>query len=255
MNPKLSVTSPALRRVGVAALLATTLAAGQVPAANASGQTDRPVSGYIFKAYFETADGQPLGGLPDDRVRIQAVASGYKLRGTNRVNNYVYNTDKLIAVLARCNTDGCTKIGRVAVSVKQNVYGGSSTRWNYTVTTQYVTGPRYSAEFTYQCARNIKSDPDKYCEQYRDGADGFDTTTVAPRPGSLDDEQGALNADFGREIGKRKYALVGVIVRWDDYNTAALGDDGKPGLKFRMWDTKRFSADDAHLEPATGTGG
>lgn len=215
---------------------------------------DVPKPKYTYEAYFETLNGQRLGS-GEGSVSAQKVASGYKLRGTNRISNYICNSDKLIADLARCNRDGCTTIGRVAVSVKQYVFGGSSTRWNHTVTTEYIHGPRYSAEFTYLCARNIKSDPDKYCDDYSDGADGFDAAVVAARPGSYENENATINANFGRDVGKKKYGMINAIVRWDDYNVAARGDDGEIGFKYRTWDTKRFTSTDAHLESATGAGG
>jgi hypothetical protein len=224
----------------------------------AAGGPDQSVlSAYSYQAHLEDAGGKWLGGTGG--VVAEDVAGGYRLRGTRRLTDYIYNTDQLFAVLDRCSEhDGnvaCIKIGRIGVRVDQYIFGGPSTRWKYTVSTTYIAGPRYQAEFTYQCARNVKRAPDNYCDTYRgDRADGFETAIVAAKPGSYDDAAADLNADFGRAFDAKKYAMIKVIVRWDDFNAAARGDDGQVGFKFRMWDTTRLTADDAHLEKATGSG-
>lgn len=212
---------------------------------------------YTWQAWFETLDGQRLSS--PDKVHAADVESGYRLRGSRRLTNYIYNSDELVAVLARCSnpqqTVVCQTVGRVGVRIKQYAYGGSSTRWKYSVDTRYISGPRYEAQFDYRCARNIKREPDNYCDSYpADRADGPQTVAIQETPGSLENSSADLNADFGRAVKIKKYALIKVIVRWDDYGATARGEDGQPGLKFRTWDTTRFTAEDTHLETLTGTG-
>jgi hypothetical protein len=200
-------------------------------------------------------DGVDPGYQIGDEVTIQSVASGYRLRGTNRRTSFVYVADPWLATLRRCENGDCVTIGKVKMELKQTVQGGSSNFWRFDVTARHRYGPVHVAQVGVLCARNIKGTEDQYCDTYGGGADSYEIAYVTPPEGTTSSpSHEALYFNFGSHVGYKHYPMVRLSNYWPTYGVTNKGDDGKPGLKYRMWDTKRYSANDVRLESATGTG-
>jgi hypothetical protein len=224
-----------------------------------SGAGAGPAAAETSTTYYVSTIGgsQPAAARTLSRAAVDAQAGsgqmsaatvdgGFYLQGNNRVSSWLYRSDEKDAILYRCNSSGCTEAGRIGLKIKQTVYGGGSTGWLYDYSYNYKSGPGYTAYVHYECARNIKAAPDKYCYEYSDRPTAGEGYNLQVTPITFD-RSWSRSYSFGTATGAKKYAQLLLQVTWPSVKVTVDG-------KFRSWDTKRFSANDAHLESSTGTG-
>ncbi|MGW2488625.1 hypothetical protein ACWCV9_15635 [Streptomyces sp. NPDC001606] len=155
---------------------------------------------------------------------------GYKLRKGNTPTPYIYKSGDVYAIEAHCDAHECHAIQQVELAIKEYVRGRTSKNWEITFYGRRYTGSAdFHMEYTYECGVNIPHAKDKTCSTWRhDGAQGPAGPAVAVN-------KQYIVKNFGKTPVVTKFPMVKMLVEFHD-GSEAIGDDGKPGEKFRGWD-------------------
>ncbi|WP_316784205.1 hypothetical protein [Streptomyces sasae] len=193
--------------------------------------SDRPLSENVVT---------PVSGLPSSARELLAGRSavtpqtdtprGYKLRKGNTPTNYIYKSADVYAIEADCDSDGCRPVQQVKLAIKEYVRGRTSKNWEITFYASRYSGPsHFHMEYYYECGVNIPNAKDKTCSTWkRDGAQGH------AGPATAVNKQYIVK-NFGKTPVVTKFPMINLLVTFND-GSEAIGDDGKPGEKFRGWD-------------------
>ncbi|WP_405931084.1 hypothetical protein [Streptomyces sp. NBC_00827] len=181
----------------------------------------------------------PVSGLPSSVQRQLAghgvvvpqadTPNGYKLRKGTRSTDYVYKSADVYAIEANCNSSGCRPVQQVKLAIKEYVRGRTSKYWEITFYGSRWSGSsQFHMDYNYECGVNIPNASDETCSTWRrDGAQGHGSGVAVNKQ--------KIVKKFGSTAVVTKFPMVNLLVTFAD-GSKAIGDDGKPGEKFRGWD-------------------
>ncbi|GAB3867753.1 hypothetical protein GCM10028801_42470 [Nocardioides maradonensis] len=201
------------------------------------------------------------------KAETYAVPSGYWLReGFGKRTRYTYESGWDFVTTENCDDAGiCTYYG-IQARIREQLFGGDSTRWKLTVQTkrQYdgsnginpINGWVY---VTLDCGMRIPKAPHRLCSYQDASAMGRGTTRLYVGYVS---GTSMTSTSFNRSFGWKhprltKFPLLKVDVVFD------CGGGGMPcrsryakPMKFRGWDIwkGKYHGKEWHLAPATGAG-
>ena len=162
----------------------------------------------------------------------------FVLRGGERASDTDYTSAVQRASLHRCLAT-CARVGLVFLTARQSVLPDDP-QWTYTVSTEYATGPGFTASVDYQCWNNVSGAADTACDG-TDGADGPASQQIAQE--STTDASTVISKSSGSSCPALRYAQLQVHLRWPSIGLDLYGDDRSEGVGVRMWDVRRAAPD------------
>jgi hypothetical protein len=184
----------------------------------------------------------PIGTLAKDTPR------GYKLRGNNKLSNFLYKTDWMTAKWVHCKDGVCTTKQKIKFKMHQSHGGETAKRWKLTAYYDHISGSRsFKGYFSYECGVNIPREKDKTCSTH------FDDDADGPDDMNRMSHEESLYKKWGNKKSTKKFPMVKFDIQFANGTWGQF--EGDYGMKMRGWDTCINARGRAKLCPATGTGG
>lgn len=232
-------------------------------------QSDSKLPRWAIDAGNDKSDVMFINGQPKRVPKGEATTlaaeptdSGFLLpKGFLQDPPFVWKQADTIKIIAYRPSDGSILAQVNMTGIKERLVGGTSDRWEYTWTANYVKGVEFAQDYWYRCALNIRNDTDHYCDGYqypngsKDAADK--AATGLSHPLGTQTTPMTINKAFGKSYASPprnnsqiiKFAMIKIRTNWP-----VLGVTDE--LKIRFWDTciakARFYA---QLCPTSGDGG